>query len=65
MKATRKPAPPPIAGTEARLGALAELRAMRPRQPQYVDRAAGGKLVAGWNLIVPASLVEGDWEAVS
>ncbi|MEK7477464.1 MAG: transcriptional regulator [Candidatus Coatesbacteria bacterium] len=45
--------------------ALAELRAMRPRQPQYVDRAAGGKLVAGWNLIVPASLVEGDWEAVS
>jgi len=37
---------------------------MRPRQPHYVDRAAGGKLAVGWNLIVPASLVEGEWEAV-
>jgi len=43
---------------------LAELRSMRPRQPHYVDRAAGGKLAVGWNLIVPASLVEGEWEAV-
>lgn len=43
---------------------LAELRSMRPRQPHYLDRAAGGKFVASWNLIVPASLVEGEWEAV-
>jgi predicted transcriptional regulator of viral defense system len=43
---------------------LAELRSMRPRQPQYLERAAGGKLAAGWNLIVPAGLVDGDWEAM-
>ena len=43
---------------------LEELRAMRPRQPHYLDRPAGGKLVASWNVIVPAALVQGEWEPV-
>ncbi len=44
---------------------LAELRSLRPRAPHYVDRSARGKLVGAWNLIVPAALVEGEWDAVS
>lgn len=41
-----------------------ELRALRPRQPHYLDRSARGKLVAAWNLIVPPALLEGEWERV-
>lgn len=43
---------------------LEELQSLRPRAPHYIDRSAGGKLVATWNLIVPAVLLEGEWEAV-
>jgi predicted transcriptional regulator of viral defense system len=43
---------------------LDALRALRPRQPSYLDRSARGKLVAAWNLIVPPALLEGEWEAV-
>jgi predicted transcriptional regulator of viral defense system len=43
---------------------LGELRALRPRQPHYLDRSARGRLVPGWNLIVPPALMEGEWEAV-
>ena len=42
---------------------LDELRSLRPRAPHYLDRSARGKLVASWNLIVPAVLLEGEWEA--
>ena len=43
---------------------LDELRSLRPRAPHYLDRSVRGKLVASWNLIVPAVLLEGEWEAV-
>ena len=43
---------------------LEELQSLCPRAPHYLDRSARGKLVAAWNLIVPAVLLEGEWEAV-
>lgn len=43
---------------------LDELRALRPRQPHYLHRSGRGKLVSAWNLIVPAQLFEGEFEAV-
>ena len=43
---------------------LEELRSLRPRAPHYLDRSARGKLVASWNLIVPAVLLEGGWGAI-
>ena len=43
---------------------LEALRALRPRQPHYLGRPAPGKLVSTWNLIVPAALVEGEFEAI-
>lgn len=43
---------------------LDELRGLRPRQPHYLDRSAGGRLVRSWNLIVPPAILEGEWEAV-
>lgn len=43
---------------------LDALRALRPRQPHYLDRATGGKLVTPWNVMVPRALMEGEWEAV-
>lgn len=43
---------------------LARLRRMRPRQPQYLDRRLGGRIAPGWNLIVPAAILTGEWEAV-
>ena len=43
---------------------LEELQSLRPRAPHYLDRSTRGKLVPTWNLIVPAVLLEGEWEAV-
>lgn len=41
-------------------GFLARCRAERPRQNQYLLRdVRGGRVVPGWNLILPAELVEG------
>lgn len=44
---------------------LERLRARAPRAPAYVDRREKGRLVSGWNLIVPSSLLlasEGETE---
>jgi predicted transcriptional regulator of viral defense system len=43
---------------------LSRLQRLRPRQPRYWDRRLGGKLAAGWNLIVPVPILERDWEAI-
>lgn len=40
------------------------LRKLRPRQPHYLDRRLGGKMAADWNLIVPAAIMNREWEAV-
>jgi len=43
---------------------LEPLRKRRPKVPQYFDRSArkGGKLVSGWNLLVPPVVLERSWE---
>lgn len=43
---------------------LAALRSRRPAKPHYLDRSVRGdhRLLAGWNLIVPVSLIERSWE---
>lgn len=43
---------------------LKHLRDLRPRQPRYLDRRLGGKMAADWNLIVPAPILNRDWETV-
>ena len=43
---------------------LEELQSLRPRAPHYLERSTRGKLVPTWNLIVPAVLLEREWEAV-
>lgn len=43
---------------------LDALRALRPQQPHYLDRSVKGNLVPAWNVIVPTSLLDGEWEAV-
>lgn len=44
--------------------AILELREHCPRSPHYIDSAArkDGKLLDGWNIIVPQSLIIKDWE---
>ena len=46
---------------------LARLRRRRPRQPHYFERRGAGKgrLVAGWNLVVPESIMNQTWEEPS
>ena len=46
---------------------LKALRACRPRQPHYLDRSrrGGGKLVAEWNLVVPAEVLTRSWADVA
>jgi predicted transcriptional regulator of viral defense system len=45
---------------------LARLAALRPKEPHYLERGAKTeqKLVAKWNLVVPAALIERSWEQV-
>ena len=46
---------------------LARLRRHRPRQPHYFERRGAGKgrLVAGWNLVIPESVMNQTWEEPS
>lgn len=44
---------------------LERLRQMRPKQPHYLDRKLGGRMALGWNLIVPAPVLTGEWERVT
>ena len=46
---------------------LARLRRHRPRQPHYLEKRDSGKarLVAGWNLVVPESVMDQPWEEPS
>ena len=46
---------------------LARLRRRRPRQPHYFEKRGVGKgrLVAGWNLVVPESVMNQVWEEPS
>jgi predicted transcriptional regulator of viral defense system len=46
---------------------LRPLRELRPGQPHYLDRAhrKGGRLVADWNLVVPATVLERSWGEVT
>ncbi len=45
---------------------LKALRDLRPHQPHYLDRAKRepGRLVTGWNLVVPREVIERSWEEV-
>jgi len=45
---------------------LNTLRDLRPRQPHYLDRSRrkAGRLVSGWNLVVPSEVFERAWEEV-
>ena len=46
---------------------LKALRGRRPGQPHYLDRSrrSGGKLVAEWNLVVPAEVLTQSWADVA
>lgn len=45
---------------------LAALREDAPRQPQYLDRKREpGRLVKGWNLIVPERVLHRTWAEVA
>ena len=46
---------------------LARLRRRRPRQPHYFGKrdAGKGRFVAGWNLVVPESVIRQEWEEPS
>ena len=47
---------------------LERLRMHRPREPHYLDRANSkgkSRLISGWNLVVPDSLIEREWEEIS
>ena len=45
---------------------LATLRKRAPRQPAYLDRKREpGKLVPGWNLVVPERVLTRSWGAVA
>jgi predicted transcriptional regulator of viral defense system len=45
---------------------LEPLRKLRPRVPHYLSRGdrRAGRLVAGWNLVVPTALLERRWQEV-
>lgn len=45
---------------------LQPLRDIRPRQPHYIERGKreSGRLVAGWNLVVPGEIVDRSWAEV-
>lgn len=48
-------------------GHLAPLQKHKPRQPHYLERNSNrsGRLVARWNLVVPAELLERSWSEVT
>jgi len=41
---------------------LTKMEALRPKGRQYLDRQAGGRLAARWNLIVPETHWQRSWE---
>lgn len=45
---------------------LKSLHGLRPRQPHYLDRdkRRSGRLVSGWNLVVPREVFERTWAEV-
>ncbi len=45
---------------------LESLHGLRPRQPHYLDRdkRKSGRLVSGWNLVVPREVFERTWAEV-
>ena len=45
---------------------LKSLHVLRPRQPHYLDRdkRKSGRLVSGWNLVVPREVFERTWAEV-
>ncbi len=45
---------------------LKTLHGLRPRQPHYLDRdkRKSGRLVSGWNLVVPTEVLERTWAEV-
>ena len=44
---------------------LDALRALAPSQPRYLDsKRESGKLVPGWNLVVPEKILNGTWAEV-
>lgn len=45
---------------------LKSLHCLRPRQPHYLDRnkRKSGRLVSGWNLVVPREVLERTWAEV-
>lgn len=43
---------------------LSRLQEAAPKQPLYLERNRPGTLVAPWNLIVPAELIERNWENI-
>jgi len=44
---------------------LDPLRELCPKQPHYIERGKSGRLVRGWNLVVPESLVRKSWEEIA
>ena len=44
--------------------ALEGLHRMRAKQPHYLDRKLGGRMTPGWNLMVPAAVLAGEWETI-
>ena len=41
---------------------LDALRRLRPKQPHYLERGKGGRLVREWNVLVPEALAKKSWE---
>jgi hypothetical protein len=41
---------------------LAPLRRLAPEQPRYFGTRESGRLVKGWNLIVPETVLQRAWE---
>jgi predicted transcriptional regulator of viral defense system len=44
---------------------LKQLRDHAPGQPTYMDRSVRGRLVKGWNLVVPIEILDRTWEEIS
>jgi hypothetical protein len=46
---------------------LEALRALRPRQPHYLNRSKrkSGHLISAWNLVVPKEVMERAWGEVA